>query len=320
MLTQHSAAPYLICHAPGRGVIARFHQDETDILNVVDRLIKGGSDGISLSPWLMRNARASGAGDTFLDWQDGELLLDVQQNLARLLKALKQRGINWVQIAPQFYGPNDPRENAWPSGDIAQAPPYYAENWQFLASLPAVFDAAGLHYLIDICPEVNDVYRSDPALQGKPNIGLQCYAKRLWVDATSWFYPNGRPPWNLCMSVIPGQTIDVLTEVEQGNPAPILNVHVYSNYPGGLAAGLSSVATAIPGRDVVVGETSTLRPGDEAVGEQLATAVEGKPKLRVVRVCPWPIGTDWKLGDPQITLAPPLTPRMWNVAGSTSVI
>lgn len=304
MLTQRPAAPYFINHAPGMGVIARYHLDKATIDSQLAS-IRTATDGISLSLWLMKGAVALGAGDQYLDWSGGQLTPQMQANLINLLASIKTRGFNWVQIAPQFYGANDPRQQAW----VDPQPSYYVENWQFIASLPAMCEAAGLEYLIDVCPEVNDVYLTNP--------GLQSYAKRLWVDVTSWFYPNGRPCWNFSMSFIPSN-LSVLISVFQGNWPEILLPHVYTNEGGGLGAELSWLIGQIPAgiRPWILGETDTLQPGDEAVAQQLAAFIE-TTKQPIIRVCPWPVTPRTATGvQIDAAVVPQIAPVVWTGVGA----
>lgn len=311
MIAARPQAPYFIEHEAGKGVVARYHLDTAEIESQLAALRAAGADGISLSLWLMQSAGSLGAGDEYLEWSGGALIPQMQANLVNLLKSIKTHGFNWVQIAVEFYGPNDPRENPWPSGDLSQAPPYYAENWAFLSALPALCDAAGLPYLIDVGPEFNDKWESDPALNGQPNVGLQLYTKRTWIDTTCTFAPNGVPCWNFSMSFIPGN-YDVLAQAFQGNPPEILLPHIYRGEQQQVYDALSTAGLA--GHPWIFGECFSLtQPSDSSVAADVASFVVAT-KQPIMRVCPWPVDPRTPQGT-SIAVIPQVFSQPWKDAG-----
>ena len=304
MTAQCSQAPYFIEHQPGKGTIARYHLDTAEITDCLAAIRAGGADGISLSLWLMKNAVALGAGDTYLDWDGaGNLTLQMQTNLENLLAAIKAAGFNWVQLAPTFWNENDPRKNPWPSMDLAGAPPYYTGNWLFLGSLPALCTAAGLAYIIDVCPECNDVWDTNP--------GLQLYGKRVWMDTTTWFYQGGEPCWNFSVSFIPGNYKPV-TALFQGNPAAILLPHIYGTEQQAVYDGLQAVG--LWDRPWIVGECLTLnQPQDASLAQSWVSFIQ-KTKQEVVRLCPWQIDARAPNGT-QLNVWPPQASKPWADCG-----
>ena len=145
MTVQRPQAPWFICHQANKGVIARYHLDTVEIDSQLAALRAAGADGVSLSPWLMQGAPALGTADEYLDWVNGALVPQMQANLTNLLAKIKSVGFNFVLVAPQFYGQHDFRQ--WAAFDNG----LYGQNWNFIASLPAMCDAAGLPYLMDVC-------------------------------------------------------------------------------------------------------------------------------------------------------------------------
>jgi hypothetical protein len=80
--------------------------------------------------------------------------------------------------------------------------------------------------------------------------------------------------------------------------------------------GLEDATFGLPGLyDLILAETSTVQPGEEAVVRDLVQYVV-KTNQRIMRVCPWPLPVNYIKGDPQIMFAPPLSPKSWNEAVS----
>lgn len=268
-------APYFICHEQGKGVIARYNSDTAEIEAQLAALRASGADGISLSPWLMPGAD----NQLFLDWSSGQLAAQNQSNLLALISSIKMHGFNWIQVAPQFYGvANDFRQ--WMQWDEAR----YLENRKFIFSLSDWLLASGLPYLIDACAEVN------------AGDGSQ-YAKRLWTDITSWFYPDGAPCWNFSMSFLPDAASiaglpSLFRGLDQGGPvnAPVFLVpHIYRNEQQACYDALqASPAWDLHTRPWIIGECFSLtEPSDVAVAQGWRDFVVSTKQL-IYRVCPWP--------------------------------
>lgn len=303
MLTQSLAAPYLVWHQAGKGAVARYHLDTVEINGILENL-RTGTDGISLNLMLKQGA---GADDVFLDWTpDGRLVGQAEANLLGVFTQLKQLQYRWIFIELEFWDQNDPRENSF-------TPALYDPNWFFITWLAGTLNLFGIPWMMDPCPEVNDRWKADAELGGAPNLGLQEYAKRLWVDLTGYFYPNQRPAWAFSFSFLPAD-LDVMDLVFQGNLPPILLPHCYSNELGSLKAALGYVrqylSPALQGRPWIVAETDTLQVGQESIVRDLAAFVEQNTQP-IIRVCPW----QWSSLNPSETLvAPPIAPTVWNLA------
>lgn len=302
MLTQRGPAPYLIDYAPGRGAIARFDQDYDQIATVLDMLKAGGADGISLSPWLWEGI---GDNDQYLDWYPttGALGFQAETNLLALLREIAKR-FSWIQVAPQFYDPNPLRvqttqNQSWPRNVGMDA---FVGTNLFMDWLTATLDQIfGREWAIDLVGEFNDVYPT--------NLPFQQYVKDTWARMTSLRSPGGVPCWNYSMSFTPIAVPIVLFDAFQGNWPAIFLPHIYSNEPT-LTDALQAAWNAVPPSSLwILGETDTLQPGDESVTQQLVQFVQAT-KQRIICVCPWPIPTTWKKGDP--FLAPPRAPTLWN--------
>jgi hypothetical protein len=282
-------APYFISHAPGKGVVARYHLDQAVIDGQLADLRAAGADGISLSLWLYAGV---GVNDQFLDWSGGQLAPQMQANLVALLERIKAYGFSWVQIVPQFYGVNDFR-NAWTADFMTTR---YPENSGFLFSLPALLNSIGLPYLIDLCAEVTN----GP------------YPQRLWIDWTCWFWPDGVPCWDATMSFLPdAASIAALPSVFSGNPPAILAPHIYGADPQKVYDGLQ--AAGLGGRPWVLGEDYTLTPADHAFAEARRRFVI-TTKQPILRVCPWPVELSTPAGTP-IAVIPQVGGAPWIANG-----
>lgn len=293
MIASRPQAPFFINHQPDKGVIARYHLDTAEINSQLATLRSNGADGISLSLMLWDGI---GDNDLYLDWYAGALLPQPQANFTNLLKRIKALGFNWVQLSLEFWNNHDPRKNPFTES-------LYDGNWFFISSLPALLDSIGLPYLIDACPEVNDVYPNNP--------NLQAYAKRLWVDITSWFYPGGVPCWNFSFSFVPGNW-DTMTDVFSGNPPAIFVPHPYSNEDGGLYEVLEAFYTNSPTSLVTApwlcGETDSLLDTDTVQPNDLTNFLR-LSKVKLLRLCPWP-------EDPRTNrLVPSIVSNPWKLAG-----
>lgn len=302
MVASRPQAPYLICHQSGKGVVARYHLDTGEIVRLVQALKTAGADGISLSLWLMKNAVNLGASDLYLDWANGQLSEPCRSNLLNLLAWIKAVGFHFVQVAVEFYNENDPRQKPFTEQ-------MYAENWIFLDWLRHELDGIGMPYLLDACPEVNDVYKDNP--------NLQAYAKRLWVDCTATASPDGVPCWVYSFSFIPSK-LDVLPDVFQGNPPAILVPHIYRGEQQAVFDGLQTVG--LNGKPWLIGECFSLT---EATDQPIADSFKQfviDTKQPILRVCPWPVdprtpATDSKGQPIAIDTIPQIVSRPWAIAG-----
>lgn len=297
MLTQRGPAPYLIDHAPGRGAIARFDQDTVQIIQVLDMLKASGADGISLSLWLWEGI---GDNDQYLDWTPaiGLIVPKMEANLVGLLKAIAER-FNWIQVAPQFYDPDQARvaktgNQSWPRNVGMDA---FDSNWLFMYWLYTQLDSLGIDFMIDAVPEFNDVYLGNP--------GFQQYVKAMWDNVTLTSAPGGIPCWRYSMSFVMANWA-ALVDAFQGNIPGFLLPHPYSGDLVSLEGNLS--AKGLGGIPWIAGEDFTLQAGDEATVQKWVSFVQ-QTHQRVMRVCPWPIPTTWK--DGESFLAPPLAPKLW---------
>lgn len=310
MTAAYPQAPYLICIQQGKHVIARYHLDTAEIDAAAAKLLAAGADGLSLSLWLRKNAVALGLGDQYLDWDGmGALVPQMQANLVAFLASMKRIGFNFVQIVPQFYGPNDFRQ--WgknPDGSLVFKQAEANGNWTLVVLLAALCQAAGLNYLIDGCAEV-------AAADGSVS---SYYAKWLWTNITAWFYPEGVPCWNFTMSFLSDvQSIaglpDLFRGVNPGGPvnAPVyLNPHIYGADP---QAVYDALATAgLGGHHWFVGEDYSLtQPADSSFVDKRRQFVI-KTKQPIVRICPWPVDPRTPAGT-MIDLAcvPPVFSQPW---------
>lgn len=293
MIASRPQAPFFINHEPNKGVIARYHLDAAKINSQLETLRE--ADGISLSLMLWDGI---GPNDLFLDWNAGVLAPQPRANFEALLKQIKAQGFNWVQLSIEFWNNYDPRKNSFTAA-------LYDWNQAFLFSLPALLDSVGLPYLIDACPECNDVYPDNP--------GLQAYAKRLWIDLTATFYPGGVPCWNFSYSFVPGDW-SVMGDVFSDNYPPIFVPHPYVNEPGYaslydvLEAFEMNAPTELREGLWLLGETNSLLDTDTAPAAD-ATRFFQDPVLRLLRVCPWP-------EDPRgISVCPSIVSNPWKAAG-----
>ena len=299
MLTASPAAPYLLCHAPNLGAIPRYHLDTAAVDAVLDSLKAGGADGISLSPFFLRDAAASGNQDLFLDPDQPQSTT----NLTALVATIRAKGFNWLQFAPQFYGPNDPRQNPY-SDNLFQ------QNWNLIVQLMELGEAFGRPFLVDVCPEVNG---------GGPGIGcywresadFRRYATNLWIDSTAAYYPNGRPAFAVSMSFIP-DNLDALPDIFLGNPPAILVPHIYRGEQQAVFDAIK--AAGLGGRHWVVGECMSLTgPEDQPILYDWASFIEST-KQPVQRFCPWQIDPRVPRGSAiQISVTPPAAPWRWNL-------
>lgn len=299
MLTRIGPAPYLIFHAPGQGAIARYHLDKAQIDGILDDLHGSGAEGISLSPWVMQDARKLGTDGQFLDWWGDS---QAQANFANLLLTIKEKGFNFVQVAPQFYGATNPREVGFDQS--------FQPNWNAIVGMTYACQSSGLDWLIDVCPEVNS---------GAPNVAccykevpeFKRYVDELWVNVTGAFYPNARPCWRFSMSFIPGNA-EVLTEAFQGNVPVVLVPHIYRGEQQRVHDDL--VEQGLGGRLWLIGECMSLtRVEDEQIARDWAGWIE-RTRQPVVGFCPWPIDPRVPVGsDVQISVVPPAGVERWEV-------
>lgn len=302
MVASRPQAPYLITHQSGKGVIARYHLDTAEIARQVTAFKTAGADGISLSLWLMKNAKDLGTSDLYLDWANGQLSDQCRSNLLSLLAWIRVSGFHFVQVAVEFYNENDPRLNPF-------SEQLYSENWIFLDWLRHVLDETGIPYLLDPCPEVNDVYKTNP--------GLQSYAKLLWVDCTATASPDGVPCWVYSFSFIPSN-LDVLPDVFQGNPPAILVPHIYRGEQQAVFDGLESIGFG--GKPWLVGECFSLTQAiDQPVADAFRQFVVNS-KQPILRVCPWPIDPRTPAADANgqpisIDTVPQIVSQPWANAG-----
>jgi hypothetical protein len=293
LTTAYRQAPYFIFHAPGKGAIARYHLDTAVIESQLSNLRDSGADGISLSLWLMKDVVKLGMSDTFLDWNGGQLTTQMQFNLTEIFASLKSHGFNWVQIVPQFYGPNDFRQ--WPSWNET----LYLENKNFLFGLPDLLNQAGLPYLIDLCAEVTN----GP------------YPQRLWIDWTCWFWPDGVPCWDATMSFLPDPaSIAALPSVFSGNYPVILAPHIYGYDPQKVFDSVN--AAGLGGRPWILGEDYSLAPTDTAFAAARRQFI-ATTKQPIMRVCPWPVTLRTPVGT-QIDSAcvPAIFSQPWAAVGA----
>jgi len=238
---------------------------------------------------LMENATALGMTDQFIDWRDGQLTLQMEQNLELFLRRIKDKGFNFVQIAPQFYGPNDFRQ--WPVWNETR----YQQNWNFIFRLWNFLRKIGLPFLIDVCAECNADYHAQ-------------YVKRIWVDATLEFYPGGAPVWDVTMSFIPSNYAQV-ADAFQGNVPMYLVPHPYTNEADtfydllvGIHSGLS--AAGVPNNIWIFGETNTLRTVDAKYSADCQRFIVDYHQP-VERVCPWQVGVT---SPPNVNVDPACVP------------
>jgi len=291
MMTIHRPqAPYFNWYATGKSPIPRYHLDQPIIDAQLDALLAVGADGISLSPLLMENAASLGMSDEFIDWRDGALTPQMEQNLELLLRRIKSKGFNFVQIAPQFYGPNDFRK--WPVFNEGR----YQHNWNFIFRLWNFLRQIRLPFLIDACTEFNGPYSA-------------AYTKRLWDDATTEFYPGGAPVWDVTMSFIPSASYADVADAFQGNVPMYLVPHPYTNEGDsfynllkGIQAGLAAVG--IPPSTWIFGETDTLRSADVKYTEQCQRFIVDYHQP-IERVCPWQVGVS---SPPNVNVDPACVP------------
>ena len=294
MFARYSAAPYLIEHELGKGAIARYHLDQPAVDGALVSL-RNDTDGISLSPWLMQGADTLGAADTFLNWipAAGRLTPLMESNFLRILTKIVSLNYRWIQVAPQFYAP-DPRKVGMDAFDPA---------WLFISWLYQTLDGLRIPFIIDAVPEFNDVYLDNP--------GFAQYVNAMWDNVTLTSAPGGEPCWRYSMSFIDAN-FDALTPAFQGNIPPVLLPHVYPS-PG--SASLQTTYDALAARGMggrvwIAGEDYTLTDADSAYAQNWESFVQ-RTKQPVERICPWPISTAAKQGA-QITVAPPVSPNVWN--------
>jgi hypothetical protein len=310
----HPQAPYLLYYQLGKSVIARYHIDTAEIDAKAAELRAAGADGFSLSLWLQKDAVALGASDTFLDWDGaGNLAPQMQANLVAFLGKMKSLGFNFVQLAPQFYGENDFRQ--WgknPDGSLLFKQDKANGNWNFLASLPGLCQAAGLDYLIDGCAEVN----------GADGSVASYYAKWLWTNITCWFYEGGVPCWKFTFSFLPDpESIAGLPNLFRGvnsdgpvNAPVYMNPHLYGADPQVVYDALA--ANGLGGHHWFIGEDYSLPlASDTDVPKKLRQFVVAT-KQPIERVCPWPVTTRTPEGTMiDAACVPPVFSQPWATYG-----
>lgn len=304
-LTAAAQSPYFIEHEQGKGVIARFHLDTAEITTQLSALRSAGADGISLSPWLMQGAVANGAGDSFLDWDPstGRLAAQAESNFLSLLHLIAQSGFHFIQVAPQFYAP-DPRKVGLSAFTACAL---------FMDWLTGYLDSLRIPYLIDLVPEFNDVYKTNP--------GFAQYVRAMWARGTLLQAPNALPCWRYSMSFIPAN-MDCLTDAFQGNPPAILLPHVYTNEPG-YASFLDCLKSVnvqlcnlgLSSQDVMYGETDTLPEDIQSAYANMLVSFVQTTKRRVLRVCPWPVTPVDAMGV-QMSVWPQIVSRAWTTVGA----
>ncbi|MDR6319890.1 hypothetical protein [Actinoplanes couchii] len=156
------------CNREPYGVVNSFHKAPDLIRSQLAAMRAAGQARLRVH--IIHRHRADTG--TCMDSTGGNISAANRQNLADLLRAIKDAGFVEIQVAFMPIGENAAYNwTSW-NEDI------YQENWRLIANLRPIIAGSGLHYRIDLC---NEAVPTD--LQPL----LLRYTQQLWKDYTNAF-------------------------------------------------------------------------------------------------------------------------------------